>query len=489
MTAVLGERMQGPVLLTARWLVGFDNNRHQILEHGELIIVDDRVTFVGFDYPGEVANRMDFGEAVICPGFVDLDALADLDTTILGFDNQPGWKKGRVWPRSYVDRGAYEMVSAEGLAFQKRFAFAQLIKNGITTALPIASLFYREWGETVSEFEDSIQAAVDLGLRVYLGPAYRTGNQVVESNGQITTLFDEARGLAGLDDAMAYCERHEGSYDGLIRTLLAPDRVETCTAQLLQRTAAAARDLDVPVRLHCCQSPTEIDIVRRLHDMTPPEWLHHLGFLSERALLPHATHVTENDLEIIRDNGAAVVHCPLVSARHGKAIESFARYLAMGQRIALGTDTWPPDLLLNMQLGISICRLLERDAGACRSEDYFDAATIGGADALGRSDLGRLAPGAKADVIVIDFSRTLQTPDPIQTLMIGCSGRDVDSVFIDGRLVMHHRQLPGFNENSAFERAQMHYDELIQRYPDRTFGNPSVSEIFSSSYPRVCPPS
>ncbi|MGI9335340.1 MAG: amidohydrolase family protein [Gammaproteobacteria bacterium] len=482
-----GDAIKGPRLLTAQWLIGHDSKtgRHQILERGELVIEADRVKFVGFDYAGEIAERTDFGAAVIAPGFVDLDALADLDTTILGFDNQPAWKKGRVWPRSYVQRGPYEMYSPEELAFQKRFAFAQLIKNGITTALPIASLFYREWGETTAEFEAAVDAAVALGLRVYLGPAYRTGNQVVENDGNISTSFDESRGLDGLDDALEFCRRYEGHHGGLVRTLLAPDRVETCTRALLERTAAAARDLDVPVRLHCCQSGSEIEIVRRLHDKTPPEWLESLAFWSGRTLLAHATHVTEHDLEIIRDGGASIVHCPLVSVRHGQAIRSFAHYRAMGLRLGLGTDTWPPDLLLNMQLGISLCRLVEGDAGACRSEDYFDAATVGGADALGRPDLGRLAPGAKADIVVFDLSHTLQTPDPIQSLMTGAGGRDVDTVFIDGRQVMHRRRLPGFDEDEAWQQAQRQFDGLIARYPERTIGHPTIDELFSSSYARV----
>ena len=484
MTLPTGERCQGPLLLSARWLIGHQDGQHQILEHGELVIEQDRIIFVGFDYPGEVAERLDFGEAVISPGFIDLDALSDLDTTILAFDNQPAWQKGRVWPRSYIERGPYEMYTADELAFQKHFAFAQLIKNGITTALPIASLFYREWGETVAEFEAASEAAIDLGLRVYLGPAYRTGNQVVEADGRISTQFDEPRGLQGLADAIAFCQQHEGQNNGLIRTMLAPDRIETCTATLLQRSADAARDLDVPIRLHCCQSPTEIDIVRRLHGLTPPEWLEQVGFLSERALLPHATQVSGRDLDIIRDNGASIVHCPLVSGRHGGAIRSFARYKAMGQRIGLGTDTWPPDMILNMQVGLILCRLLDGNAQACRSEDYFDAATLGGAQALRRPDLGRLQAGAKADIAVIDLAHTLQTPDPLQSLMTGSSGRDVRTVFIDGRLVMRERVIPGFDEDAACARAQQQFDGLIARYPERTFGHPPLSDIFSSSYPR-----
>jgi cytosine/adenosine deaminase-related metal-dependent hydrolase len=477
--------MNGPRLLSARWLIAHENGRHQILEHGELVIDGDRVVFTGFDYPGEVAERQDFGEAVIAPGFIDLDALADLDTTILAFDNGPAWKKGRVWPRSYVERGPFEMYSPSELAFQKRFAFAQLIRNGITTALPIASLFYREWGETVDEFEAAAEAAEALGLRVYLGPAYRTGNQVVEEDGEITTAFDEARGLEGLDAAIGFCRRLEGRAGSLVRTMLAPDRIETCTPDLLKRSAAAARDLDVPIRLHCCQSATEVDIVRRLRDRTPPEWLRDLGFLSEHALLPHATYVSGDDLAIIRDGGAAIVHCPLVAARHGNAMRSFARYKAMGQKIGLGTDTWPPDMILNMQLGLMVCRLVEADGAACRSEDYFDAATIGGADALRRPDLGRLQPGAKADVIVIDFCRTLATTDPVQTIMTGASGRDVRDVFIDGRQVMKNRVIDGFDEDAEFAATQAQFERLIQLYPERTLGHPPLHEIFSSSYPRI----
>ena len=92
--------------------------------------------------------------------------------------------------------------------------------------------------------------------------------------------------------------------------------------------------------------------------------------------------------------------------------------------------------------------------------------------------------GAKADIAVIDLAHTLQTPDPLQSLMTGSSGRDVRTVFIDGRLVMHERVIPGFDEDAACARAQQQFDGLIARYPERTFGHPPLSDIFSSSYPR-----
>lgn len=486
-------RPRGRILLNARWVVGHAGGRHRLIENGEVVFEDGRIVFVGRDFPGEVARRETYGEALIGPGFIDLDALSDLDTTILAFDNQPAWRKGRVWPRSYIKAGPYEMYTREELAFQKRHAFTTLIRNGITTALPIASLFYRAWGETVEEFSDAAEAAAELGLRTYLGPGYRTGNQVVDADGKISTHYDEPRGLAELDAAIDFCRRFEGTAGGLVRTMLAPDRIETCTPDLVRRTAAAGRDLQVPIRQHSCQSKIEYDLVLQQHGMSPPEWMASLGLLTDRTLLPHGTFVSGSryitrpgrDLEIIRDAGSTIVHCPLVSGRHGNVIDHFGRYREMGLKIGLGTDTAPPDMIMNMQVGLILARVTAGSVTAVRSEDYYDAATIGGALALGRSDLGRLEAGACADITVFDLTRphSGQTIDPIQTMMLSGHGRDVSTVVIDGRFVMTNRIIPGVDEATDNARAQAQFERLMALYPRRTHGHPPVAEIFTSSYP------
>lgn len=474
-------------LLKARWVVGHRDGRHCLYRDGEIAVQGDRVVFVGSHFEGRPDRVLDYGNALIGPGFIDLDAVSDLDTTVLGYDNQPAAKKGRVWPETYMQAGPVEMYTRGELAFQKRYAFSRLIRSGITTALPIASLFYREWGETVEEFSDAADAAEDLGLRVYLGPAYRAGNTVVRSDGSLDFYFDEERGFAGLRDAEAFCKAFEGRAGGLIRTMLAPDRIETCTPELLVRSAAVSRDLDVPVRLHSCQSRFEYESVVKLRGMTPPEWMESLGFLSTRALLPHGTFVFGRDLEIIRDSGATIVHCPLVSARHGNALRSFRSYRDMGINIGMGTDTYPPDMLLNMQIGMMVCRLVEDSTTACRAEDYYDAATVLGANALGRPDLGRLQPGSKADLIVVDFDDPFigQTIDPIQTLLLNATAHAIRSVMIDGRFVMEDGVIPGVDPRADRQRAQAQFDGLVAKYPMRTLRHPPVEEIFSSSYPVV----
>lgn len=484
-TLPLGRRPEGRTLLTASWVLGHRDGAHRLLRNGEVVFENGEILFVGHRFAGEVARRIDFGEALISPGLIDLDALSDLDTTILGIDHHPGWAKGRVWPRSYVEAGPYEMYSQDELAFQKRFAFGQLLLNGITTAAPIASLFYREWGETVAEFDAAADAAGELGLRVYLSPAYRSGGMVLEEPGRMEPVFDEARGMAGLKDAAAFIERQDGRHGGLVRGMLAPDRVETSTLGLIERTDAAARDLGCKIRLHMAQGGMEVDTVRKLHGSTAPVWLARAGLLSERLIAPHATNATEEDLELYAEHGVSIVHCPLVSARGGSTLNSFSACKKRGITIAMGTDTTPPDMLMNLLVGLIACRVNDRAPDKVRSADLFDAATLGGARALGRADLGRLSPGARADIAVFGLDDTVMTPaiDPITTLVVGGSGKVTRATFVDGRVAMLLGKVAGIDMPSARKQAQAQFDRLVAKYPERSWGHPTVSEIFPPSYP------
>ena len=483
----LGQRPKGRTALAARWIVAHRDGGHRLLENGEVVFDADRIIHVGARFNGDVARRIDLGEVLISPGLIDLDALSDLDTTMLGVDCGPAWAKGRVWPESYVNRGPYEMYTPEELAFQKRFSFAQLLCNGITSALPIASLFYREWGETVAEFEAAAEAAGDLGLRVWLGPAYRSGGMVCTAPGVLEPRFDQARGMSGLEDAVRFITAQAGRFDGLVQGMLAPDRVETCTQELLARTMAVADDLDVPVRLHMAQGQMERDTVQALHGTTAPQWMAGFGALNSRLIAPHAIHATEDDLHLYADHGVTVAHCPLVFARSGAMLRSFGKLRRMGINIGMGTDTAPPDMVLNMAVGVMMARMAGDSIHDAAPEHMLDAATLGGAKALGRSDLGRLEPGAKADIAIFDMQDALMAPrvDPVRTLILGATGRVTRAVFVDGRLSMRDGQVAGLDMTASRARAQAQFDGLRAKYPDRTWGHPPVDDIFPPAYPHL----
>lgn len=478
----LGKRPEGRWALTGEWIVVDTPRGRRLVRDGEVVIEHDRILHAGAHFDGEVSARFDMGAALIAPGFVDLDALGDLDTTLLSYDNWPSERKGRVWPQTYVERGPYEMYTPDELVAQKRFAFGQLLLNGITSAAPIASLFYREWGETVEEFTAAADVAEDMGLRVWLGPAYRSGGMVADEDGTLRAVFDEARGLRGLQDAVRFARGVQGR--ALVSPMLAPDRVETCTDTLLKRTMHAAEDLDCPVRLHMAQGQMELQTVQALHGKTAPEWLDGIGCLSPRLLAPHATVATQEDLERYRDNGVTVVHCPLVSARHGGALRSFAKLRAMGINVAMGTDTAPPDMVLNMAVGMIACRLTAGHRSV-RSGEMFDAATARGAAALGRSDIGVLRAGAKADIAVFDMADTHLVPriDPVQTLILGATGRVTKATIVDGRLSMRDGAVAGIDMARARTDMQAQFDGLVARYPERTLGHPPVGEIFPPTFP------
>jgi cytosine/adenosine deaminase-related metal-dependent hydrolase len=142
-------------------------------------------------------------------------------------------------------------------------------------------------------------------------------------------------------------------------------------------------------------------------------------------------------------------------------------------------------MILNMQVGLMTARLAEGDPQAVRAGDLYDAATLGGARALGRDDLGRLAPGARADITVIglDDPAIGQVIDPIQTVLLNGSGRDVRTVVIDGRIVMRDGVIPGVDHEALRIGAQTRFDAMVAQYPDRTHGHPPLEEIFPPTYP------
>ena len=483
----------GAVRLRAEWVVAFDGAGHRLLQAGEVVFEGSTIVFVGRGYDGPLALDLDLGQAVIGPGFIDLNALFDLDSTVLGFDNQPDHLHGRVWPRSYLERGPREVYTADEQDFGRYYAMVQLILNGITTAQPIASLLYRAWAESADEFTRIADMAGGLGLRAYLGPAYMTGLTYTDEAGSPRRHFDEARGLAGLEEARQFVREVDGRHGGLIRGMLAPDRIETCTPELLRRTRDAARELGCPVRLHCCQSAYEFAAVREQHGMTPIEWLASLDFLGPRVMLPHGIHLSgtpytdvpgTSDQELLAASGATLVTCPIVAARYGEAMTSFKRFRKMGINIAFGTDTWPPDMVANLREAVHLCRVVERRSDALSTAEVYTAATLGAAKALGRDDLGRLCPGAKADIAAFRLDRPELGPlvDPLQSLLIAGSGRDCCLTVIDGRIVMQDRQIPGVDLEVLRRRAQAQYDKLRSTYPERTPGHPPVEAIFRPTF-------
>ncbi|WP_371364526.1 amidohydrolase family protein [Pseudomonas sp. QL9] len=472
--------------LKASFVVGFDGRQHVLWRHGEVVFEGGRIVFVGRGFPGEVSQWIDYGHALIGPGFIDLDALGDLDSTVLTLDNGAEWKMGRTWSADYLRAGPQECYSAEEELFKYRYAFTQLIRNGITTAMPITSMYYRRWAEHYDEFAGVAALSAELGLRTYLGPCYMSGMTYAREDGSAAQHWDEAAGMAGLDAAVRFFADFDGAHGGLVRGALLPDRIETCTPALLERSAAMQRELNAPLRLHCCQSHYEVDLVQRLYGLSSLQWLDRLGLLNPRSVLPHGIHTNgEDDLQRLRDGGASLVHCPVVFARDGDALDSFGSYRERGINIAMGTDTFPADMLDQLRQGLNIARVKEGNAERTRILDLYNAATLGGAQALGRDDLGRLAAGARADITVFRLGAFHQGPffDPLKNLVTAGRGDDCIASYIDGRCVMQDGQVVGVDYAALQRQADVLFEKQMRHHSDRAFGNPPWRTLFHSAIP------
>jgi cytosine/adenosine deaminase-related metal-dependent hydrolase len=192
----------------------------------------------------------------------------------------------------------------------------------------------------------------------------------------------------------------------------------------------------------------------------------------------------DDTLARIGDAGTTVIYCPVVYRRRGGVMNSFSRYREQGINMALGTDTFPQNILEEMRWAALGTKLITEDPAAGTARELFDAVTLGGAQALGRTDIGRLTPGAKADIVAVDLSGTHVGPtdDPVTSLVHYATPADVAHVFIDGEQVVRDGQIPEFDEQSALAGAQRVHEKMGDVFTDWK-GSSEPSDVFSSSYP------
>src|SRR2546425_287481 len=196
------------------------------------------------------------------------------------------------------------------------------------------------------------------------------------------------------------------------------------------------------------------------HGKTPVAWLRDLGVLGPSAILGHAivvggsswTNYPAGDVAIMAEAGCSVAHAVWVFARRGVVMESFAGYRRAGVNMSLGTDTNPQSVIEAMRWAAVVSKIVERNTEATTAAHVFDAATLGGARALGRDDLGRIAPGARADLVLWKGASWGMTPlrDPVKNIVYNATAEDVDRVWVNGRLVVDGGGGRGADQSALF---------------------------------------
>lgn len=200
---------------------------------------------------------------------------------------------------------------------------------------------------------------------------------------------------------------------------------------------------------------------------------------------PHVGFPGGRDLELLAESGASVAHCPWVFGRRGITMQSYARYIMAGVNVALGTDTFPQDLLHEMRWAVVLSKVVEGDPRVATARDVFTSATLGGARALGREDLGRIAPGAKADLLLFRLDTLSMAPvrDPIKNLVFSATRSDLDTVMVDGRVVAEGGQVAGVDQSRLARDLQAAAERLWARVPSTDWTRRCVDKISPPSFP------
>jgi len=283
----------------------------------------------------------------------------------------------------------------------------------------------------------TLPAMAELGLRVSVS-AWLHDVDFARVHERVWK-HEQAIGEKTMRAALDLVDRWQSGFDGRTSVMLGPHAIDTCSRAFLRDVDEERKRLGLRVMTHLAQSHIEVEQVRRRDAMTPVEVVDDVGLLDDRLIATHCTVMTESDIARAGRAGITVAHAAKVNMTGGY-LPLTSKLRRAGAAVALGTDNMFGDMVESMRWTLIAGRLQEAAVNDFwQSRDVFHMATLGAAKAIGRDhDLGSLAPGKKADIVLFDFRRAHLTPsrNPLATLVHVAQGRDVALVIVDGRVVV-----------------------------------------------------
>ena len=322
------------------------------------------------------------------------------------------WLNEHIWPFE-------AKLTEDDVQRGVRLAAEEMIRSG--------TVFFNDmyWMPDIA-----LQVADEMGLRAVIGPC------LISNPLAAFTRAEE------LEEAYRHV-RHTN----LLALAHAPHAVYSTDERLLRETAEKARDDGRIIHVHASETRAEVDGCLEAHGMTPVAWLDHCGLVTERTILAHGVHLTDDDIRLIHDRRAVVVHNPCSNYKLCSGQFDFRRvYEQGGCRVALGTDGCASNNNLSffdeMKLAALNAKIQSGDPECGRATDIWRIATRGGAEAFGL-DAGEIAVGKLGDAILLDPAVPALNPlrNLASSLVYAADTSCVDSVICDGRVLMRDRNL------------------------------------------------
>lgn len=436
-------------------VITVDDAQH-VYNPGHLLLQDDLIAVVG---AGEATAGMraqadeviDATFMAVMPGMVNAHTHL-FQTFIRGLaDDKPllDWLRTAIWPvaRELTEEDAY-LAAMLGLV--------ENIRGGATSVID------HQYIHTEPGNDDGVfRAAEESGVR-----------------------FLNARGWADMNYHPAFMEtpdrivsemarlheRWHGQANGRLGLEFGPLIPWGCSDATMHRTRTLATAWGVGTHVHVAETRTEIDMELASRGLRHIEWLHSLGALGPDVQLVHSVWLTDHEIDLIECSGAVVVHCPVSNMYLASGVARVPEMRRCGIPIALATDgpgsNNNQDMLEVLKTTCLLHKVNSLDAMVLLPEDALWMACRGGAAAFGQPErIGSLEVGKKADVVLVDLDTPLAMPvhKPLSALVYNLAARDVDTVIVDGRVLMREKRMLCVDEDALLARAREACAQLFER--------------------------
>ena len=410
------------------------NEAGDVWDHGYVMFEDTKILAAGSEEElekalqaltaqgilkaGETFEEIDAKRAIVIPGLVNTHChLGMIPFRGLGDDC-----KDRL--RVFLLPMENQAMDAEMARLSTRYAIGELLLSGVTTVL---DMYYFE--EVVAKVMD------EMGIR---GIA---GETVMEKDSCDSKNADEAieRGIA-LIEAYKDHPRVSGA--------ITPHGTTTCSPETLKRAYEEDVKAGTVFTLHVAEMDYEMTQLREQYNMTPIEFMEHIGVLGPNTLAAHSIRTTEHDVEILAKHGASVAHCIASNTKAAKGVAPVSLMHKHGMSVGFGTDGPASGNTLDLFIQMRMCENFHKnelhDRSAFPSTEVVSMATIEGARALGLGDItGSIEPGKQADLVLVETNSPNMFPvyDPYSALVYSAIASNVRDVYVAGECLVKEKKL------------------------------------------------
>ncbi|UNC91205.1 amidohydrolase [Candidatus Contubernalis alkaliaceticus] len=424
------------IIITNTTILTMDANS-TIIENGSLVIKDDRILAIG--ETEDILNKysalkiIDGANQLLMPGLVNTHTHVPM-TLFRGYaDDLPlqEWLYDNIFPLEA------EYVTAYNVRIGTELAVAEMLRGGITT---FNDMYYF--------IDDMAHIVEETGIRAVLSKSiidFPVPNSPTPEDG-----------LRIAEETFNKWNSHPRITIGF-----AAHAPYTCSPELIQKVKALADKYQVPFNTHLAETGVEVEQILEKYGFTPVGHLENLGVLSSNVIAAHGVHLTKDDIKILARHGVSVAHNPVSNMKLTSGVSPVPQLLEAGVKVGLGTDGAASnnnqDMFTEMRMAALLHKITRIDPTVMDAKTIVEIATIGGAKVLGmENEIGSLEVGKKADMILLDLTQPHALPlyNVYSHLVYSLKSSDVQTVIIDGSLVMENKKMLYIDEEQLNQKVQ-----------------------------------